>query len=155
LFWTALSAVQLTSYTDYALRALLYLMSRPDHRASTREMAEAYGVSLHHFTKVTKDLTKAGWLIGIRGGGGGVRLADHTPDVRVGDIVRHTENCELLECFDMKTNTCLIARCCRLRTVLHQARKAFFNVLDGVTVREIAENPDEIRRILSGGLISP
>jgi len=144
--------VQLTSYTDYALRALLYLMSRPEHRASTREMAEAYGVSLHHFTKVTKDLTKAGWLIGIRGGGGGVRMATHTPDARVGEIIRSTENFELLECFNLKTNTCLIARRCRLRGVLYQARAAFFAVLDSVTVREISENSDELRHILTGNV---
>jgi len=46
--------VQLTSYTDYALRVLLYLLSQPEGKASTREMAEAYGISLHHLTKVTK-----------------------------------------------------------------------------------------------------
>lgn len=144
--------MQLTTYTDYSLRALLFLMSHPDHKATTREMAEAFGVSLNHFSKVTKDLTQAGWLIGTRGGSGGVCLAEHTPDVRVGDIVRHTENFQLVECFDMNTNTCLIARSCRLKGLLYKARKAFFEVLDGATVREIAENPEDLRRLLAGGL---
>lgn len=145
--------MQLTSYTDYSLRALLYLMSCPDHKATTREMAQAFGVSLNHFSKVTKDLTKAGWLVGMRGGGGGVRLAEHTRDARVGEIVRHTENFQLVECFDMKTNTCRIARCCRLKGLLFKARKAFFEVLDSVTIQEMADNPEELRRVLS--VVSP
>ena len=72
--------------------------------------------------------------------------------MRVGDIVRHTENFQLVECFDMNTNTCLIARSCRLKGLLYKARKAFFEVLDGATVREIAENPEDLRRLLAGGL---
>jgi Rrf2 family transcriptional regulator, nitric oxide-sensitive transcriptional repressor len=144
--------VQLTSYTDYSLRALLFLMTCPDHKATTREMAEAFGVSLNHFSKVTKDLTKAGWLIGTRGGSGGVRLADHTLDTRIGDVVRHTENFCLVECFNMETNTCLISRCCRLKGLLYEARQAFFKVLDGATVREMTQNSEELRQMLSGVL---
>jgi Rrf2 family nitric oxide-sensitive transcriptional repressor len=139
--------VQLTSYTDYALRVLLYLLSHPEGKATTREMAEAYGISLSHLTKVTKDLTKAGWLVATRGAGGGVRLAPHTPDVKVGEIVRHTENCDLLECFDLPTNTCAIARCCGLRGVLYLARKAFFDVLDAVPLRELVANPAKLRQV--------
>ncbi len=142
--------MQLTSYTDYGLRVLLYLMSQPERRATTREIAEAYGISLNHLTKVTKDLTKAGWLIGTRGVGGGVRLAAHAPDLRLGEIVRRTENFELLECFDLKTNTCSIAKCCELRGVLYRARKAFFDVLDGTTLRDVAGNADVLRAHFGG-----
>ena len=141
------SIVQLTSYTDYALRVLLYLLSHPEGKATTREMAEAYGISLNHLTKVTKDLTKAGWLVASRGAGGGVRLAPHTADVKVGEIVRHTENCDLLECFDLPTNTCAIARCCGLRGVLYLARKAFFDVLDAVPLKELVTNPQQLRQV--------
>ncbi len=144
--------MQLTSYTDYGLRVLVYLMSQPERRATTREIAEAYGISLNHLTKVTKDLTKAGWLIGTRGAGGGVRLAEHTPDVRLGDIVRHTESFELLECFNLKTNTCGIARCCQLRGVLFEAKKAFLEVLDAKTLRDVTGNADALRRHFSEAL---
>ncbi len=137
--------MQLTSYSDYGLRVLLYLMSQPERRATTREVAESYGISLSHVTKVTKDLTKAGWLIGTRGVGGGVRLADHTPDAKLGDIVRHTENFDLLECFNLQTNTCTIAGCCQLRGVLYQARKAFFDVLDGTSLQDVAGNAEALR----------
>ncbi len=142
--------MQLTTHTDYALRLLIYLMSHPARKVSTREAADAYGISLHHLTKVAKSLTKAGWLITARGGGGGLTLAPHTPDTRIGEIVRYTEsNCDLAECFDTARNTCPIIGVCRLKPVLYRARRAFFEVLDTVTLRDMARNPEELGAIFA------
>jgi len=58
--------VQLNYHTDYALRVLTYLAVRPGRRVSTREMAEFYGISLHHLTKVAKFLSQRGWLVTTR-----------------------------------------------------------------------------------------
>ncbi len=123
-------------------------MSHPARKVTTREVADAYGISLHHLTKVAKSLTKAGWLIAARGGGGGLSVAEHTPKVRVGEIVRYTEpSCDVAECFNAATNTCPIIAVCRLKPVLYRARKAFFDVLDSVTIQEIARNPGELNSI--------
>lgn len=142
--------MQLTTHTDYALRLLLYLMTHPQRKVSTKEVAEAYGISLHHLTKVAKSLTRGGWLIAARGAGGGLELAAHTPATRIGEIVRYTEfTRDLAECFTPQTNTCPITAVCRLKPVLYRAQKAFFDVLDGVTVQEIARNPAELQPIFS------
>jgi Rrf2 family transcriptional regulator, nitric oxide-sensitive transcriptional repressor len=140
--------MQLTLHSDYALRLLIYVMSHPSRKVSTREVADAYGISLNHLTKVAKSLTKAGWLVAARGGGGGLTLAPHTPQVRVGEIVRYTEtSLDVAECFTAATNTCPIIGVCRLKPVLYRARKAFFDVLDSVTIQEIARNPGELNPI--------
>jgi Rrf2 family transcriptional regulator, nitric oxide-sensitive transcriptional repressor len=142
--------MQLTTHTDYALRLLIYLMSHPDRNVSTNEVAAAYGISLNHLTKVAKSLTKGGWLIAARGAGGGLQLAAHTPATRIGEIVRYTEfSRALAECFTPPTNTCPITAVCHLKPVLYRAQKAFFDVLDGVTVQEIARNPAELAPIFS------
>lgn len=142
--------MQLTTYSDYALRLVIYLMVHPSRHVTTREVADAYGISLNHLTKVAKSLTKAGWLVSSRGGGGGLMLAAHTPDTHLGEIVRHTEGCcDLAECFDRVRNTCPITAVCRLKPVLYRARKAFFDVLDAVTIRDIARNSADLAPILS------
>lgn len=142
--------MQLTTYSDYALRLVIYLMVHHDRQVSTREVADAYGISLNHLTKVAKSLTKAGWVLTTRGGGGGLTLAAHTPDTRVGEIVRHTEpHCDIAECFNRSSDTCPITAVCRLKPILYRARKAFFDVLDTVTVREIARNGAELAPILN------
>jgi Rrf2 family nitric oxide-sensitive transcriptional repressor len=135
--------VHLTYHTDFALRVLIYLADRPAQKVTTREMAAFYGVSLHHLTKVAKALTKAGWLNASRGAGGGLMLAAHTLDAKVGEIVRFTEKMDLLECFDPVRNTCPIVRSCRLKPMLYRARAAFLEVLDGYTIRELARSSVE------------
>lgn len=75
-------------------------------------------------------------------------LAEHTPDITVGEIVRHTENTDLVECFQPKTNTCPIHRGCQLKPILLQARQAFFDVLDNFTVRDLARSPRELKPLL-------
>jgi Rrf2 family nitric oxide-sensitive transcriptional repressor len=145
--------MQLTTHSDYALRLLIYLMSYRTRKVSTREVADAYGISLHHLTKVAKSLTKAGWLVAARGGGGGLTLAAHTPNVRVGEIIRYTEtNINVAECFTAATNTCPIIGVCHLKPVLYRARKAFFDVLDSVTIQEIARNPGSLNPIFESAL---
>lgn len=137
--------MQLTYHTDYALRVLIYMASRPGQKVTTREMADFYGISLNHLTKVAKALTKSGWLKATRGVGGGLLLAAHTPDTKVGEIVRLTERGQLVECFDPASNTCPITRGCELKSILYQARRAFFDVLDAHTVRDLAKSPAELK----------
>jgi Rrf2 family nitric oxide-sensitive transcriptional repressor len=140
--------MQLTMHSDYALRLLIYLTSHRTRNVSTREVASAYGISLNHLTKVAKSLTKRGWLVSARGSGGGLTLAPHTLEASVGEIVRCTEyTCDVAECFDVKTNTCPITHVCHLKPLLYRARKAFFDVLDSVTVAEMARNAGELNSV--------
>jgi Rrf2 family nitric oxide-sensitive transcriptional repressor len=142
--------MQLTTHTDYSLRLLLFVLSQAPRTVSTREAAEAYGISLNHLTKVAKALTRGGWLVAVRGGGGGLQAASHATKSTVGEIVRFSETtCDLAECFNPRGNTCPLAQVCRLKGVLHQAQLAFFAVLDGVTLGEIAGNRKDLNRIFA------
>ncbi len=141
--------MRLTTHTDYALRLLIFLMTHHPRKVSTKEAAAAYGISLHHLTKVAKALTKGGWVLTSKGAGGGLALAPHTPKATLGEIVRYSEpNCDVAECFRLKDNTCPIIAVCRLKPVLYRARQAFFDVLDGVTIQEIAKNVGQLRGVL-------
>ena len=141
--------MQLTTHTDYALRLLLYVMSQAPRKVTTREAAEAFSISLNHLTKVAKALTRGGYLVTARGLGGGLQIADGAENKTVGEIVRFSEsNCNLAECFEPKSNTCPISAVCRLKGVLQRAQHAFFSVLDGATLGDIAQNRDDLRAAL-------
>ena len=123
--------MQLTRYTDYSLRVLMYLALRPDHRATIEEIAGAYAISRSHLMKVVHALGRAGFVETVRGRGGGLRLARPPEEIRLGDVVRHTEErINLVECFDTRAPRCRIAPVCGLRDVLEQALAAFFRELD-------------------------
>lgn len=62
--------MKLTMQTDYALRTLLYLASKPG-RSTVTEVSEFFGISLSHLGKVTRQLGRLGLVRNVRGPGGG------------------------------------------------------------------------------------
>ncbi len=67
--------VQLTSFTDYGLRALIYMASLPEGKmTSISEVTQVYGVSRNHMVKIINQLSRAGFVTAVRGKNGGIRL---------------------------------------------------------------------------------
>jgi Rrf2 family nitric oxide-sensitive transcriptional repressor len=129
--------VQLTLFSDYALRIALYLASHPDRRCSVDEISRAYGISRAHLVKVVQRLTELGIVGSARGRGGGLELARAPENINVGALVRATEpHFDIVECFDMSTNTCPIAPACGLKGTLVRAQRAFMAVLDEQTLAD-------------------
>lgn len=132
--------MRLTRYTDYALRVLLYLGAQPDRVCSIAEIARAYGISQNHLMKVAHDLGKAGYVEGVRGRSGGIRLAKPANRINVGAVVRHTEEgFELADC-----GTCVIAPACGLTGVLAEALTAFMAVLDRYTLADLLKKRSKL-----------
>jgi len=131
--------MQLTLYTDYSLRVLLYLAERPDRRVTISEMTDFYQVSRNHLVKVVHNLGQLGLIQTIRGKSGGMVLALDPQDINIGDVVRSIEpHMNLLECFDKQTNTCPIISQCGLLGIVYEARKAFMDVLNNYTLANLS-----------------
>ncbi|TKA95710.1 Rrf2 family transcriptional regulator [Cereibacter changlensis] len=131
--------MRLTSFTDYGLRMLMRMASAPDRAFSTGELADEFGLSRHHLTKIMQRLAKGGVVSTRRGGGGGAILARAPQDISVGAVVRLLEEGQaLVECFAATGGSCTIAGCCRLRARLYSARNAFLTELDRSTLGDVA-----------------
>ena len=131
--WGSAWPMRLTRYTDYAMRTLLYVATRPDRLCSIAEIAGVYGISKNHLMKVVNDLVTAGYLEGVRGRNGGIRLARVPSEINVGEVIRHTE-----EGFDLADcGSCIIAPACGLTGALKQALAAFMTVLDSFTLKDL------------------
>lgn len=136
--------MQLTLYSDYALRVMLYLSARPDRLCSISEIASAYGISHNHLMKVLNDLGKAGYVASVRGRKGGFRLAKPTAQIMIGDVLRHTEDgFDLVDC-----PRCTLSAGCGLSSLLDQAMAAFFAVLDGSSLADLVEREAGFRSLL-------
>jgi Rrf2 family nitric oxide-sensitive transcriptional repressor len=143
--------MRLTRYTDYAIRVLLYLGAQPGKLSSISEIARAYGISQNHLMKVVHDLGKAGYVEGVRGRFGGIRLARPADKINVGTVVRLTEEgFELVEC-----GTCVIAPACGLTGALDEALKAFMAVLDGYTLADLLKKRSKLVRLFEIELAKP
>lgn len=142
--------MRLTRYTDYAMRVLLYLGAQPEKVCAISEIARAYGISQNHLMKVAHDLGKAGYIEGVRGRSGGVRLAKPADEINVGDVVRQTEEgFELVEC-----GTCVIAPACGLTGALDEALAAFMAVLDRYTLSDLLKKRSKLMRLFEIQLTS-
>ena len=110
--------MHLTLHSDYALRVLIALAVAPGRRSTIGSIAERYAISRNHLVKVCHRLQKLGYVEGIRGKGGGLRLAREPGDIRLGDVLRAMEpGFDLVECFG-EANHCVITRACGLQGIL-------------------------------------
>ena len=141
--------MQLTKFSDYALRVLMYAHAAGDRRVTIEEMAASYRISRAHLMKVVNALTRAGYLTAVRGRSGGLTLARPAETIRLGEVIRSTEpDFALVECF-ATGNRCVITGCCRLPGVLSQALAAFLETLDQHTLADIALKPRDFRKVLA------
>src|SRR5262249_44151046 len=131
--------MRLTTFTDFALRALMRLAGEPDRAFSTREIALEFGISRHHLAKVLRDLGGGGLLNTERGVGGGFALARPAQDITLGEVVRALdETSALVECFRQDGGGCALTPRCRLKARLASAREAFLRELDKTTLADCA-----------------
>lgn len=143
--------MRLTTFTDYSLRVLIHVATAPEGRATIGEIARAWKISEHHLVKVAHLLGKEGLLENTRGRGGGLRLAVPARGINVGRVVRLTEGADLpAECFDREHDQCVLSGVCRLSGVLGRALKAFYGVLDNVTLEDLVTNRRQIVSVLHG-----
>ena len=143
-------AMQLTQYTDYSLRVLLYLGLYPDRRCTITEISDAYEVNRNHLVKVVHNLSQDGWITTTRGKNGGMVLSFKPEQINIGAVIQGTEpHMNLLECFDSKCNTCPISTACILKHGLYKARKAFMDVLSAYTLADVLIQPDALLALLN------
>ena len=130
--------MQLTQYTDYSLRALIYLsLKKPGELSTITDISEFYGISRNHLVKVVHNLATNGFIVTLRGKHGGMRLARPASDIPIGEVVRLTEpNFDIAECFNKETNRCVITRMCALKNILGQARAQFIQELDRYSIAD-------------------
>jgi len=111
-----------TSFTDYGSR----MAGAPKRGFSTAELAQEFGLSRHHLTKIVQKLAQAGHVTTRRGGGGGATLARPAGEIRLGSIIRLLEEGQtLVECFAAGGGDCAIDGRCRLKARLRAAEAAF------------------------------
>lgn len=157
--------MQLTQFTDYALRILLYLGhhqagrvpgSAPVAAGGERErlpavldIGRAYGISVNHLSKVAQRLGQLGFIVTTRGRTGGLQLGRDPSQIRIGELVRATEQFTLVECFDPAGNTCPITPACELKRALWEAQQQFLKALDRYTLADVLTRREELVQLWS------
>lgn len=135
--------MQLTRFTDYGLRALIYVTAKNGQIASVKEISEQHGISRNHLVKVVHRLSQLGYIETTKGKGGGIKIAKDAEKLRLGDLIKQLEpNMNMVECFDAKTNTCRITGSCQLKHYLFEATQNFINTMNKYTLADTVQNKE-------------
>lgn len=144
--------MHLTRFSDNALRCLMLLGLERERAIPVPEIAARMNMSYEHLVKIVQRLTTLGYVETLRGRNGGARLAIEPSALRLGALIRQTEeNLALVECFSAEAPGCPIAPACRLAPLLDDALTAFFAVLDGKTLEDVLAPRRELMQLTHSG----
>lgn len=133
--------MRLTSFTDYAIRLLVFAAGHPETRVTIEEAASYFDISHAHLKKVVQALSRGGFLVSTKGRKGGFALARAPAEINIADVVMTTEpDFGLFECF-LTGNECRISRPCRLPNYANEALEAFIAVLRKYTLADTLVRP--------------
>jgi Rrf2 family transcriptional regulator, nitric oxide-sensitive transcriptional repressor len=139
--------MRLTLHTDYALRALIQVAIVGGKLITINHIAQSFDISKQHLMKVVNDLSRKGYLDTVRGRNGGIRLARQPRDIKIGQVVRDTEELDVIGCLQQR-GYCPIQRICVLRGVLRDATEAFLAELDAYTLADLIKPRRELSSLL-------
>lgn len=145
--------MRLTTYTDYALRTLMYLAANRGQLVTIQNIADVHGITKNHLTKVVHQLGQLGIVETVRGRNGGLQLGKEPAQINIGALVRQTEpDFFMAECFDRERNACVLTPCCGLKGVLRSATAAYLAVLDNVTLENLVRKDTAVTKAGSKGI---
>ncbi len=84
--------MRLQKATRCALFAILELARDPERQISAAEIADKYGISVNHLSKVLRDLARAGLVEATRGAGGGYRFSGNAKRITLYEVVELFED---------------------------------------------------------------
>lgn len=129
--------MQLTSRTEYAVRAMIDLARLGGGQATAREIARRQEIPPKFLPQIMVDLSRAGLVQGTRGSGGGVRLAVDPAKVTIRRIVDAIEGpMALYNCLE-EGGVCKRQGRCEVQHVWAWAQSRFLEALDDFTLQDI------------------
>ena len=139
--------MQLTRYTDYSLRVLIFLAIQTEaQRVTITDIAERFSISRNHLVKIVHRLGQLGYVHTTRGKGGGLALGAPAAEINLAEVVRNME--ATLDPIDCAEPPCPVAPACRLKGVLNEARDAFLKVLANYTLADLVANRTQLGKLL-------
>mgnify|MGYP001196905362 FL=1 len=131
--------IELTRKGEYAVRGILYLAQQPPGKVSLLgEIAESCDAPKTFLAKILQQFVKIGFVVSSRGTGGGFMLARPAAEISLREVVEAVEG-------PIMPNRCLIAKgtcerdaTCPVHPVWERVRKDIVEILDSVTMEDLA-----------------
>jgi Rrf2 family protein len=123
----------------YALRAMIDLAEHDNGKyIPLKDIAERQEISEKYLESILRSLTKAGFLDGLRGKGGGFKLTKPPESYTLGSIIKVTDGTLApVACLECKPNKCPRAAKCRTLPMWKKLYALVDDFFDGITVADL------------------
>ena len=123
----------------YALRILVDLAeNRNDGYITLKEAAERQEISEKYLESIVKDLVKDGIIEGLRGKGGGYRLARTADEINVLEVLQSADGTLVpVACLEEGSEPCSRAAECRTLPLWEGLNKVVSEYLGGFTLQDL------------------
>lgn len=130
--------MQLSKFTDYTFRVLIYMGTHEDELCTVERLAAKLEVSEHHLKKVIHKLAKTDYLISTKGRAGGIKLGLAPEEINLGDILRITEdNLCIVSCLKTELTCGFINKECKLKEIINNSLEKFIEEFSKYTLKDL------------------
>ena len=131
----------LTTRGRYAVTAMVDITAHQDSGPiSLNQIAENQNISLSYLEQLFAQLRQAGLVIGLRGPGGGYKLAHPAESITVAQVVNAVnESVDATQCGGMKN--CSGGQRCLTHSLWDRLSQQLYDFLDDISLGELAQWP--------------
>jgi len=130
--------MNLSKFSDYAFRILIYLAKNQDKLCTVEELASNLKISEHHLKKIVHKMAKTEYIISTKGRNGGLKLGMDPNEINLGKILIITEeNLNTSLCFSSARHECPIDSTCKFKSILKDALTSFIDEIGKHTLQEL------------------
>jgi Rrf2 family protein len=146
--------LKLTKKADYGLIALKHLALRAaSDSASTKDIAEVYGIPVPLLSKILQRLARSGFLKSEQGTNGGYRLARDPRQITALEVIRAIDGPIILTSCFTDHSECNQSGRCSVREPLRKVHEGILRLLQSITISDICRDDMEVP--LEGACSSP
>jgi len=146
--------VEITKKSEYAVSALVELAKHPGEYISSKIIAGRQEIPVNFLPQIMALLGAQGWVVGVRGPGGGVRLEADPETVTLKDVIELIEGPIAISKCLAGDLVCSREGNCPMHSVWEEAQEAFVAVLQKRTIADlVVETPQNYgvgRKYMSG-----
>lgn len=130
----------------YALRVMVDLAQHGGEKyISLKEISERQEISMKYLEMIVGILSRAGFVLSLRGKSGGYRLAKKPREYTAGQILKLTEgSLAPVACLENETNQCTRAENCITLPMWQKLDRLINEYLESVTIEDLIHQQSEL-----------
>lgn len=130
----------------YALRVMVDLAQHGGKKyISLKEISERQEISMKYLEMIVGILSRAGFVLSLRGKSGGYRLAKKPCEYTAGQILKLTEgSLAPVTCLENETNLCTRAENCITLPMWQKLGRLINDYLESVTIEDLIHQQSEL-----------